>query len=254
VTAPPLHHAASGPPGAPGPPLVLVHGAGGTLAHWPRALRELAGRRVVALDLPGHGASPPPAAASIRDAARAVLDLADALGVARFVAAGHSMGGAIALALALEHPDRIAGLVLVGTGARLRVAPAVLEATASGPVSADAAAAIAASSFGAGAPAPLVAGYARDLAGTAPGVLHGDLAACDRFDAMDRLAAIACPALVACGDEDRLTPPKYARYLAEGIPGARLVVLAGAGHLAPLERPDACAAAVAAWLDAAFPA
>lgn len=251
---PTLHHTDSTPPGAAGPPLVLVHGAGGSLAHWPPALRELAGRRVLAVVLPGHGGSPPPAAATVPDAARAVLELADALAVERVVVGGHSMGGAIALTLALAHPDRVAGLVLVSTGARLRVAPAILEGTAAGPVPPDAADAVAAVSFAASAPPDTLAAFARELVATAPGVLHGDFAACDRFDVMDRVAEIRCPALVLCGDEDRLTPPKYARYLAERLGGARLVVVPGAGHMLPLERPAACADALAAWLDATFPA
>src|SRR5574337_242258 len=122
-----LFHTDSGPSPAGGPLLVLVHGAGGTHRHWPEEVRALPGRRVIALDLPGHGGSPGPAPGTVAGLARSVLGLLDALGVPGAVVAGHSMGGAVALTLALEAPARVAGLCLVGTGARLRVSPAVLQ-------------------------------------------------------------------------------------------------------------------------------
>jgi 3-oxoadipate enol-lactonase/3-oxoadipate enol-lactonase/4-carboxymuconolactone decarboxylase len=77
-------------------------------------------------------------------------------------------------------------------------------------------------------------------------VTHGDLEACDAFDVSARLGEVRVPALVACGSEDRMTPPRLSRSLAEGIPAGRLEVGDGAGHMLPLEAP----ARVAALLDA----
>ena len=111
---------------ADGPPLVLVHGAGGNLMHWPGELRRLPGHTVYALDLPGHGKSGGAGRAEIGAYAEVVRGFAEALGLVPFVLAGHSMGGAIALEFALRYPARLAGLILVGTGARLRVAPEIL--------------------------------------------------------------------------------------------------------------------------------
>ena len=118
-----LHHGAARPAG---PPLVLVHGAGGNLMHWPGALRRLPGHTVYALDLPGHGKSGGAGRAEIGAYADVVRGFAEALGLVPFVLAGHSMGGAIALEFALRYPARLAGLILVGTGAKLRVAPEIL--------------------------------------------------------------------------------------------------------------------------------
>ena len=118
-----IHH---GAPRPDGPPLVLVHGAGGNLMHWPGALRRLPGRTVYALDLPGHGKSGGAGRAEIGAYADVVRGFAEALGLVPFVLAGHSMGGAIALEFALRYPARLAGLILVGTGAKLRVAPEIL--------------------------------------------------------------------------------------------------------------------------------
>src|SRR5512138_3800323 len=94
-----LFHADSGPAPAGGPPLVLVHGAGGSQRHWAEEVRALPGRRVIALDLPGHGRSPGPAPGTVAGLARSVLGLLDALGLETAVVAGHSMGGAVALTL-----------------------------------------------------------------------------------------------------------------------------------------------------------
>jgi len=226
------------PPGAAGLPLLLVHGAGGTRATWPDALRRLPGRRVVAVDLPGHGASALPGERSIPAYASRLLALLDALGIARAAVGGHSMGGAIALTAALEAPDRVAGLLLVGTGARLRILPAILQASADPARAREVADAVAAASFGAGAPPGFLASYADGIAAVAPGVLHGDFTACDTFDVMERLDAIRAPARLVVGAEDRLTPPKYAGFLRGRIPGEGLLTIPGAGHMVTWEAPE----------------
>ena len=243
-----LFHADSGPAPAGRPPLILVHGAGGTYRHWPEEVRALPGRRVIALDLSGHGGSPSPAPGTVAALARSVLGLLDALGLETAVVAGHSMGGAVALTLALEAPPRVAGLVLCGTGARLRVSAAVLQATADPASLAGAADAMAQWSFGSLAGPALRREFVEGFLANAPGVVHGDFAACDAFDVMARLGEIRAPALVVCGSEDRLTPPKYSEHLRDHIQGARLEVVPGAGHLVMLEAPAAVARAVEAFL------
>lgn len=240
-------------PGAPGPPLVLLHGAGGTHRDWPEETRALAGRRVVAIDLPGHGGSPGPALTSVSDCARSVVRLLDGLGVGEVVGVGHSLGGAIALTLALEAPARVAGLVLVSTGARLRVSPAILQVTADPSALAAGADEIAAAVFGPGASPALRRELAEGLRSAAPGVAHGDFVACDRFDAMARLGEIRAPTLVVCGGEDRLTPPKYSEYLRDHVAGARLELVPGAGHMVMREAPERVAEVIASFLAALRP-
>jgi pimeloyl-ACP methyl ester carboxylesterase len=227
------------PQGATGAPLLLVHGAGGTHLHWPEALRRLPGRRVIAVDLPGHGASPPPGERAILAYARRLVDLLDDLGIDRAAVGGHSMGGAIAVTLALEAPDRIEGLLLVGTGARLRVVPAIVLASADPDRSREVANATAAFSFGAGASPELLRAFAEGMAAVAHGVVHGDFTACDAFDVMERLGAIRAPARIVVGAEDRLTPPKYSIFLRANLPGNGLLVVPGAGHMVTWEAPDA---------------
>jgi pimeloyl-ACP methyl ester carboxylesterase len=239
------------PDGAAGVPLLLVHGAGGTHRTWPDSLREMPGRRVLSVDLPGHGVAPPPGETTIAGYASCLLGMLDALAIPRVVLAGHSMGGAIALTLALEAPARVAGLLLVGTGARLRIAPALLEASADPARKVEVSGMMAASCFGPAASEEARQVVARDVAGMAPGVLHGDFTACDGFDAMERLGPVRAPTFVVVGEEDRLTPPKFAAFLRDRLPGKGMLVVPGAGHMVATEAPAAVTAAVAGFLEGA---
>ena len=157
-----------------------------------------------------------------------------------------SMGGAIALDFALSYPDRLAGLIPVGSGARLRVLPAILtgiltdfEATVD---------LVLDYAFGPGASEQLKRLGRQRLLKTPPQVLHGDYAACDAFDVMKRLGEIRCPTLIICGTADVLTPPKYSIYLRDHIPEAELVLVDGAGHMVMLEKPEVVARAVAEFV------
>ena len=238
-----------GPSAAARPPVVLIHGAGGTRLHWPPNLRRIKGWAIYALDLPGHGASAGPGRSTIPDYRRAVQAWMDALGLPPIVAVGHSMGGAVALSLALDSPDRVAGLGLMATGARLRVHPMFLEATALDGAGANA---LTAAWYSSSASPRLRALAARSLQSMDFAVLHGDFLACDGFDVMDHLAEVRQPALVVVGEEDQMTPVKYARYLVDHLPEARLGIVPGAGHIAMLEQPGAVEKLLGDWLSETF--
>jgi pimeloyl-ACP methyl ester carboxylesterase len=230
------------------PPVILVHGAGGNHLYWPPEIRRLGDRRIFALDLPGHGKSGGVGLQSIPDYARSVVDFMDAAGLWRAVIVGHSMGGAIALTMGLDHAERAAGLGLVASGARLRVAPPVLSNTANAATFPLAVQIINEWAFAPQTDPRLKALAARRMAETRPAVLHGDLLACDAFDIMGRLGEIRVPALVLCGTEDKLTPPNYSKTLAAQIPGAALQTVDGAGHMVMLEEPRRVAGALEVFL------
>jgi pimeloyl-ACP methyl ester carboxylesterase len=235
--------------GGAGPALVLVHGAGGAAELWEPQLRDLAGAaRVIAVDLPGHGPLGGRGCPSVALYAGWLLRFLAVLDLAPVVLAGHSMGGAIAQTIALERPGALAGLVLVGTGARLRVLARILELLRQRPAAGRDV--VRELSYARATPAERVAVADRVLRETAPLVTLGDFLACDRFDVMARLGTIAVPTLVLTGDEDRLTPPAYGRFLAGAIPGARLVDVPGAGHFPHLEQPGAVTAAIRDFLAA----
>src|SRR5262245_48599923 len=97
--------------GNTGPPLICVHGAGGTHQHWGNQLRDLSGiAQVYALDLPGHGRSAPPGRDRIVGYVETLLAFMDGLALTAAALVGHSMGGAVALQAALDAPERVSGL------------------------------------------------------------------------------------------------------------------------------------------------
>lgn len=231
---------------AEAPAVVLVHGAGGTHLHWSAELRRLSGATVYALDLPGHGRSRGEGCDTIKGYAEAVAAFIRAVGVERAIVTGHSMGGAIAMTLALDL-DCVAGLVLVGTGARLRVAPAILDGIRSD--FAKSVELVTRFAWSSEAPSRLTELGRQALLETGPDVLLGDFTACDRFDVMERLGEIHVPTLVVSGSVDHLTPIKYARFLTESISGARLTIVGGAGHMVMLEQSAEVERAVREFLE-----
>ncbi len=239
-----FRHASGGGPTTGAPPLVFIHGAGGSSLHWPPQLRRLPGIEIFALDLPGHGASPGSSLDTITEKTRNVVAWAEALGVGPYVFCGHSMGGAIAQTLALDHGQHVAGLILVGTGGRLRVHPDILSSSASDDGFRQAVDTILAWSYSDSADRRMVELAGERLTQCPAEVVHADYLACDRFDVMPRLRGINCPTLVICGSADQLTPPKYSQYLAEQIPGASLVIIEDAGHMVMLEQPQAVSEAI----------
>jgi pimeloyl-ACP methyl ester carboxylesterase len=229
-----------------GPALVLLHGAGGLRLNWPAELRRLSGATAYTLDLPGHGCSGGGGRDAIADYAADVVAFFDAVGIERAVVVGHSMGGAIALTMALDSPERVTALVLIATGARLRVAPSILER-----VSTDFEAAVSIitrHAWSQEVPSELVDLGRERFREAGPDVLLGDLIACDRFDVMERLGEIDVPTLVVAGSADRLAPVKYAHYLAEHVSGAQIAIIEGAGHMVMLERPAEAASIIQHFL------
>ena len=239
-----LYYFASGGHNFSRPPIVLIHGAGGHHLYWPPQVRRLQDQRVLALDLPGHGKSSGTGHQTIGAYARDVAEFIQAVGLSTAVLVGHSMGGAIALAMAEAEPKRVLGLGLIATGARLRVAPELLQAAAD-PVSFSEAVALAGElSFAPRSSPRLKTLAAARMRETRPSVLYGDFLACDAFDMSARLADIAAPTIILCGAEDRMTPPMYSAFLKARIRGAGLDILPDAGHMLMLEQPDEVAARV----------
>jgi pimeloyl-ACP methyl ester carboxylesterase len=147
------------------------------------------------------------------------------------------LGGAIALTLALDASELLRGLVLVGTGARLRVLPELLEILARD--YGEAVAFMTNHAWSPASPAKLKQRGRETVSATRPSVTRCDFTAGDGFDVMGRLGEIQLPALVVVGEQDRLTPPKYSEYLVRSLPRAKLERIERAGHFVSLEQADA---------------
>lgn len=228
--------------------LVLIHGSGGCAQRWNYQIAYFTrkGHEVVAVDLPGHGRTPGPGRREISAYADYVEDLLREKGTARPVIGGHSMGGAIALTMALRSPQAYSGLVLVGTGARLRVLPTIFEAITS---NFDAATELMARNvYSPTVPPSELKRAIKQLREVDPDVLYGDFEACDHFDIMGEIGRITTPALVVVGAEDVMTPVKYAEYLRANLPNATMEIIQNAGHMVMIEQPDKFNAVVARFL------
>ena len=163
------------------------------------------------------------------------------------VVAGNSLGGAIAMEWALRYPADVAGLILIGTGARLRVSPQIFEWIEDDwPEGVGRLVDLA---LGPRAPAQLrerVIGWHKTGGQRSTTT---DYAACNQFDLMDRVGEIVAPTLIIVGTEDKLTPPKFSHYLRDKIAASELLEVAEAGHLVMAERPDIVNPSFASFLE-----
>lgn len=226
-----------GRPAEPKETLIFIHGAGGGQLTWvyQKSLFEKQFNPIL-IDLPGHGESGGEGEEEIARYAEHVYSFAERLGLSKTVLIGHSMGGAIAQTLALKHPEFIKAIVLVGTGARLRVLPMVLEGLKNS--FEETVQKIARFAYSPRASGEFIERGIEQLLGCHPRVLLGDFLACDRFDLTKEVEQIKVPTLVICGDEDQLTPVKYSEFLHHRIGNSRLEIVHGAGHMAMMEKPD----------------
>jgi 3-oxoadipate enol-lactonase len=245
----PLAHRVDGPPSAPA--VFLSPSLGTTWEMWDALTEALVpAHRVVRYDTRGHGRSPvPPGPSTVADLAADVVALADSLGIERFGFVGLSLGGAIGQQLALTTPTRLTAAVLCCTvpsfgdpatwterAAQVRGSGmSVLAEATRGRWFTD--------GFRAAHP-EVVEEHVAMLTGTDP---EGYASCCEAlagFDVWDRLAEITVPTRVVAGADDAVAPPATCAQMASAIPGADLVVIDDASHIASAAQPAAFHAAV----------
>jgi pimeloyl-ACP methyl ester carboxylesterase len=225
-------------------PLLLLHGACCNSLLWKYQVQSLNadGINTVALDLPGHGDSGGSSSGFIESYAHAIASLADHMQWKMIFLAGHSMGGAVAMTFARLYPERVAGLGLLCTGARLRVAPIIFQLLEE---SKEKAIDFTIESLA----SDKMSEKGKDLlkqvmSSVSSKAALDDFTACENFNIMSNLQELDFPTRAMVGENDFATPPKYSHYLADNLPECELEIIDGAGHMLMIEQPDM----VSEWL------
>ncbi|UCF90913.1 MAG: alpha/beta hydrolase [Desulfobacterales bacterium] len=230
------------------PTIVFIHGAGGAYGIWESQVESLSELvNTVALNLPGHGNSGGTGKRTITEYAQAVIEFIDAIGAPAPIPCGISMGGAITQQLLVDYPQRFPAGILISTGAKLKVMPAIFE-TIENDYSGFVAMIVKAAASAQTDPERLKS-FREEIAGCRPEITFGDFEACHRFDETQRLSQIKVPVLIITAEDDKLTPPKYGDFLAKEIKNASRAHLKQAGHIVPLEKPDEVSQAIREFLE-----
>lgn len=237
-------------------PVVFVHGAGMDHTIWRFQSRWLAGRghTVGLVDLPGHGSSTEQPRGSIDAMAAWLVRWLDDFEADRpVILVGHSMGSFVCLETALIG-SAVAGLVLVGTGTRMEVNPALMTAARSDlPRAAQLIAGWSYPSAHRGAhpePGTWQAGATeRLIRRSRPGALAAGLAACAAYHPLARGPEVAVRTRIVAGSEDRMTPARSAQRLADAMPAARFMTIDGCGHEVMAQDPRSFNRILAGFLD-----
>jgi pimeloyl-ACP methyl ester carboxylesterase len=218
--------------------ILFIHGAGGGQYTWgyQKGFFEKEFNPIV-MELPGHGESEGGGEEEVVRYAEHVYAFLKALGLQKVFLVGHSMGGAIVQTLALTHSEVIKGIVLVGTGAKLKVFPMILDGIKNN--FEETVRKINQFAYAQKAPPMFIERGIVDMLQCRPGVLYGDFLACDQFDLINEIEKIVLPTLILCGDDDQLTPVKYSQFLHSRIKGSKLEILPNAGHMVMMESPQA---------------
>jgi pimeloyl-ACP methyl ester carboxylesterase len=225
------------------PRVLLLHGAGGNHHSFSELVAQL-GVEYIVPALPGRCGSEGPAIASVSELALWLSDFMRAASLGPIVICGHSFGGAIAIEFAVLREqgatNQVNGLVLLATGARLRVSPQILEAMERA-VEKNQPASIGPANFSVDTSNKVIREHEENLRQTPPATSLSDWRASDQFDRMAEISTIQLPTLVLSAENDRLTPPKFASFLHAQLPSSTHIEIGGSGHMFPIEKAKECA-------------
>jgi len=237
-------------PTEPGSPnLVFIHGAGGDKTQWRKQQNffQQYGWGVISLSLPSHGESFPSELLSLDNYVRTVHEIIINQNLENVTLIGHSMGGAIVLQFALQYPESIINnLILIGTGAKLRVAPAFFDAIETdfnrflGLLQRVA--------FHEKTLTQVKLANEEALRRNGGDIFLKDFKICDSFDIRSELKKISKQTLIIVGKDDQMTPVKYSTFLHENLLKSQLSIIPEAGHYVFQEQPHAVNAEIYKFL------
>jgi len=164
--------------------------------------------------------------------------LIDSLNLEKVILCGHSLGGAIAQSYYLFNQKKVEGLILIGSGARLRVRPQIFESLKNNFQAYLES--IKAGAFYRKTDKKIMNAFIKEVEKTTPEVVYTDFSICDQFDVFSDIKSgkIKIPCLIICGQDDKLTPPKYSIFFHDNIKGSDFTTIKDAGHMIMLEKPE----------------
>jgi pimeloyl-ACP methyl ester carboxylesterase len=231
------------------PTLVCIHGSADNHHVYDGLLDALPDRDRYAINMPARAGTDGPPLESVQEMEAFLSRFVESEVQGNYVVVGHSLGGAVAIQHALRTPARLEGIVLLATGARLRVHPMILQLFEQAKVSGEKIPPLPPGLYEAGTAGALVDKASKDRELTPVETGCADWRAADSFDRMNDVAQIRVPALIVAGTNDALTPPKYAEFMARAIADSELCVIEGAGHMLVMERTGEVAARIEGFLN-----
>jgi pimeloyl-ACP methyl ester carboxylesterase len=229
-----------------GAALVCVHGAADNHHVYDALIDALPNLDRYAINMPGRAGADGPPLTSVPEMARFLGDFIESVVEGDYVVVGHSAGGAVAIEHALAEPPRLKGVVLLASGARLRVHPMILQLFEQARESGEKIPPFPPGLYQQGADPAMAEKASKNRELTPVETGEADWRAADGFDRMLDLGRIRVPALIVAGTDDALTPLKYSEYMAVHIPDNQLHVVEDAGHMLVMERAEQ----IAPWIEA----
>ena len=220
------------------PPILLIHGAGGSHMGWPVEFRRLRGWRVISIDLPGHGKSSAHCLQSVQDYSQRIHKFVMEMGFYHFIPLGCSLGGAIALQLCVDHPDQVSALGLVACADHFTIPHELMDVLSLPRYYQDALTLFEQLCFTTSTPRKLRWQIMQPLSKQRSSLLYNDLLACAKINFSSILKQVQCPTWLACGEEDELVPVTDARIMARQIKKCHLDAFNNCGHMLLTEQPE----------------
>lgn len=216
--------------------LIFIHGSGGTLNLWKNQFELDVNCDLMALDLPSHGKSSEFLELSLELYVNVLDVLIKQFNYTEVYLCGHSLGGAIIQSFYFKNPNIVNKLIIVGSGARLRVSPVILDLLKNNydeflkllPFE----------GFSRKTPKEIVNAYIKETSKVGSEVSYEDFMICDKFDTMNQTSSINVPILIIVGKDDKLTPVKYANYYKEKVSKSEIFIIEKAGHMVMIEQPE----------------
>lgn len=224
--------------------VIFVHGSGGYGGVWRYQTDHFPDSEAV--NLPGHLQGQ--ILSSVDEYADWLGEHIRGRGFRDVVLVGHSLGGAIALTYALKYPQDLQGIVIVGSGARLRVHHAYINTFEKAADGDPKKWHEMLEEMHRLAPEDYKRAVVERMKAIGPAVMLNDFLCCEKFDLMDRVEEIEVPALIICGEQDIMTPVKYAHYLGYKIPDSRVTIVPEGTHFVFAEQPEAVNKAIESFI------